>query len=92
LHKIRKCFSFVSKSFQKTTLDAKIGLHKLIDSINDEIQLNRDYQLIKPLSTVKENGALLSKLLELLEIEKESHLPNNLIGYEEIMKSHKKRL
>jgi len=80
-----------------TTLDIKTGLHKLIDSIDDEAQLNKAYKLIETLSTVNVEGAIWSKLSEneqqeLLKIEKESHLPDNLIDHEEMMKRHKKWL
>jgi hypothetical protein len=80
-----------------TTLEIKNGLHKLIDSIDDEAQLNKAYQLIETISTVNEEGALWAKLTpdeqeELLDIEKESRNPENLIDHKEIMKKHKKWL
>jgi uncharacterized protein YerC len=80
-----------------TTIEIKTSLHKLIDSIDNETQLKEAYQLIETLSTVNEEGALWSKLSEkeqqeLLEIEKESHLPGNLIDHEEMKKRHKKWL
>jgi len=80
-----------------TTIEIKTSLHKLIDSIDDETQLTKAYQLIETISTVNEDGALWAKLTteeqeELLDIEKESHNPGNLIDHEEMMKKHKKWL
>jgi len=80
-----------------TTTDIKSNLHKLIDKMIDEVQLNKAYQLIETISTVNEEGALWAKLTneeqeELLVIEKESRNPENLIDHEEMMKKHKKWL
>jgi hypothetical protein len=80
-----------------STIEIKTNLHKLIDSIDDETQLTKAYQLIETISTANEEGTLWSKLSkqeqnELLEIEKESHDPENLIEHEEVMKRHKKWL
>jgi hypothetical protein len=80
-----------------TTIEIKTSLHKLIDSIDDETQLTKAYQLIETISTVNEDGALWAKLTskeqeELLDIEKESRNPGNLIDHEEMMKKYRRWL
>lgn len=92
-----KSFVILNKIFFMTTLEIKNGLHKLIDNIEDEAQLKKAYRLIESLSTINEEGALWSKLSneeqqELLEIEKKSHLPDNLIDHKEMLKKHQKWL
>lgn len=79
------------------TPNIKSDLHKLIDNINDERKLKKAYTLIESLSVVNEEGVLWAGLTEkekeeLLEIEKESHDPDNLIDHEEMKKKHKKWL
>jgi hypothetical protein len=80
-----------------TPLNIKTSLHQLIDSIDDEAQLNKAYQVIETLSILNEEGALWAKLSpeqqkELLEVEEESHNPESLTAHEEMMKRHKKWL
>ena len=64
------------------TPNIKSDLHKLIDNINDEGKLKKAYTLIESLSVVNDEGILWASLTEkekeeLLEIEKESHDPDN---------------
>lgn len=80
-----------------TTLEIKSNLHNLIDGIDNEAQLKKAYQILETISTVNEDGSLWSKLTseekeELLEIEKESHVPSNLIDHEKVMEKYKKWL
>jgi hypothetical protein len=79
------------------TLEIKSNLHKLIDGIDNEAQLTKAYQILETITTVNEEGFLWSKLTpsekdELLEIEKESHDPSNLIDHEVVMEKYKKWL
>jgi hypothetical protein len=80
-----------------TTLEIKSSLHKLIDSLDNDEQLKRAYQILETISMVNEDGSLWAKLTpneqqELLDITKECNDPANLIDHEEVTKIHKKWL
>ncbi len=87
----------VQIQFTMTPISIKTSLHQLIDSIEDEVQLSKAYQVIETLSTVNEEGVLWAKLSteqqeELLAAEQESHDPENLIDHEEMKNRHKRWL
>lgn len=80
-----------------STIEIKSNLHKLIDQINDESQLNKAYEILENISAVSEEGVLWSNLNkkdqeELLKIEKECHDPSNLIEHETVINKFKKWL
>ena len=79
-----------------TTIELKSNFHNLIDNINDESILSKFYDLLSRAKDTKE-GFLWNKLSqkeqdELIQIERESSNPANLISNPEMQQKHKKWL
>ena len=77
-----------------TVTELKTNLHKLIDSSQDEELLSVVHDILEQ-REVSKPGDLWNSLTEeekeeLLNAEKESQNPSNLIAHDEVMKKYKK--
>jgi len=79
-----------------TTIEIKSNFHKLIDNIENENILTKFYEIMLNAKAMKEESLWTSltqkEQEELLEIEKESQDPANLIDHSEMKSKHKKWL
>lgn len=79
-----------------TTVELKSNFHQLIDKINNESMLIKFYEIMST-ANVSHDGSLLKNLStdeqqELIEIEKESHIIENLIDHSAMKSKYKKWL
>jgi hypothetical protein len=79
-----------------TTLELKTNFHQLIDDISNEAMLVKFYEIMS-IANVSNEGSLLKNLSmdeqqELIEIEKDSHIIENLIDHSSMELKFKKWL
>jgi hypothetical protein len=77
-----------------TTLELKTNFHQLIDDISNEAMLVKFYEIMS-IANVSNEGSLLKNLSmdeqqELIEIEKDSHIIENLIDHSSMELKFKK--